>query len=137
MNLTPAKPGAWQADHAMLCSFRVLQNQLLLFQKHWWSGHHGNPPPIPHHNDEDTGCKESLHGKPHFGETSILVDSLEQNQQNFEGEYIFILFSTSKCILERGEGRSCLLNFQDQELSHSQHVFSPNCPSSFSGIVEI
>lgn len=52
----------------------------LLFEKHWGSGHHVDPPPIPHHDDEDARREEGLHGKPHFGEASILVDSLGRDQ---------------------------------------------------------
>jgi len=71
-------------------------NQILLFQKHWRSGHHGDPSPIPHHNDEDAGCEEGLHSKPYLSETSILVDSLKKTNYNFEDEYILVLFFTTK-----------------------------------------
>ena len=125
---TCTRPRRTRSVSGRSCDAVMLQNQLLLLQKHWGSGHHGDPPPIPHHNDEDAGREEGLHGKPHLGEASILVDSLERSRHNFEGDYILMLFSTSKCILEGGKGRPCLLNRQDQELSHLQRVLSSDSP---------
>lgn len=48
----------------------------LLLQQHRRSAHESDAPPVPDHDDEDAGGEESLHGKPDFGETPVLVDAL-------------------------------------------------------------
>lgn len=51
----------------------------LLLQQNRRSVHEGDPPPVPDHDDEDAGRQERLHGKPHLGEASVLVDALQAN----------------------------------------------------------
>lgn len=60
-----------------------IQNEgvVLLLQQHRRSPHEGDPSPVPDHDDEDAGCEECLHGKPNFGEASILVDALEEEEK--------------------------------------------------------
>lgn len=72
---------------------RSARKRLLLFQKHRGPGHHGDPAPVPYHDYEDAGRQEGLHGEPHLGEASVLVDSLDRHDQNSEGQYIFALLS--------------------------------------------
>ena len=48
----------------------------LLLQQHGGSGQEGDPSPVPDHDDEDAGREERLHGKPHFRESSVLMDAL-------------------------------------------------------------
>lgn len=51
-------------------------DEALLLQQHRRSAHEGDPSPVPDHDDEDAGCEECLHGKPHFSEASVLMDAL-------------------------------------------------------------
>lgn len=62
----------------------------LLFQQHGRSAHEGDPSPVPDHDDEDAGCEECLHGKPHFGEASVLMDALRRTKKYLSYACYFI-----------------------------------------------
>lgn len=55
----------------------------LLLQQDRRSGHQGDSPPVPDHDDEDAGGEEGLHGKPDLGEATVLVDSLEKKSSSW------------------------------------------------------
>lgn len=59
-------------------SFVTAEISGLLFQENGRSGHEGDPPPVPDHDDEYAGCEESLHGEPNLSKASVLMDALEK-----------------------------------------------------------
>lgn len=59
----------------------------LLLQQHRRSAHEGDPSPVPDHDDEDAGCEECLHGKPHLGEASVLMDALGGERNTIRVNY--------------------------------------------------
>lgn len=67
-----------------------MRRELLLLQQHRRSAHEGDPSPVPDHDDEDAGCEECLHGKPHFGEASVLMDALEGQRKHIQCQ-LFVL----------------------------------------------
>ncbi len=63
----------------------------LLLQQHRRSAHEGDPSPVPDHDDEDAGSEECLHGKPYFGEASVLMDALGGEKQDICVVHVFLL----------------------------------------------
>lgn len=62
----------------------------LLLQQNRGSAHKSDAPPIPHHDNEDAWREEGFHGKPHFSETSILMDALQKNKTSHCHCIIFV-----------------------------------------------
>lgn len=51
-----------------------------LLQQDGSSCHQRDPPPVPHHDDQNAGRQEGFHGKPHLGETPVLMDALRKTR---------------------------------------------------------
>lgn len=77
-------------------------DEALLLQQHRRSAHEGDPSPVPDHDDENAGCEECLHGKPHFSEASILMDALGGEKKSHQHQLFYLQNKASRSQFKKG-----------------------------------
>lgn len=60
--------------------------------------HQRDPPPVPDHDDQNAGGEEGFHGKPHFREASVLMDTLRRNEEQRDSWTGFNIIPLRLCL---------------------------------------